>query len=111
LDVFILDFDRFCREPRDTFAELLNWIGRPIDWETLRDNIASFWSEPASALSPGAGGDALPDDIQKLYSDLLKSTFRNKDNGMKNILLPRRGGFRKSKEIFPNSGKTRSKNR
>jgi hypothetical protein len=70
MDVFVFDYNRFCREPLDTFAELLNWFGRPVDQETLRGNIASFWSAPTSALHPGSGEGDLPDDIQKLYSDL-----------------------------------------
>jgi hypothetical protein len=74
INVFIFDYNRFCREPLDTFAELLNWFGRPIDLETLRNNIASFWSAPASALSSHSEGETLPDDVQKLYLDLLKSS-------------------------------------
>jgi hypothetical protein len=72
LSVFIFDFNRFCREPADTFAELLNWLGRPADPERLRGDIASFWSEPASYAAPG--GDKLPDDVQTLYSKLLNLT-------------------------------------
>jgi hypothetical protein len=78
MDVFIFDYNRFCREPPDTFAELLNWFGRPIGLETLRRNIDSFWSAPTSVLSPGSDADALPDDIQRLYSDLLKSNCKQK---------------------------------
>lgn len=73
MDVFVFDYNRFCREPAGTFADLLNWLGRPADLETLRGNIASFWSAPASALSPNSDGDALPDDIRKLYSELLST--------------------------------------
>jgi hypothetical protein len=74
LSVFIFDFNRFCRKPADTFAELLNWLGRPADLETLRCDIASFWAEPTSARPFASGSGGLPDDIQKLYSDLLKLT-------------------------------------
>ncbi|MDR1378380.1 MAG: hypothetical protein LBJ36_04950 [Synergistaceae bacterium] len=75
MDAFIFDFNRFCLEPLDSFAKLLNWLGRPIDLETLRRNIASFWNEPASARFPDSGEDVLPDDIQKLYSDLRDLAF------------------------------------
>jgi hypothetical protein len=71
IDVFIFDFNRFCREPVVSFAELLNWLGRPADPKTLRDNIASFWSAPASVLPDDSDG-VLPYDVQKLYSDLRK---------------------------------------
>jgi hypothetical protein len=70
MDAFIFDFNRFCHEPAETFAELLDWLGRPADPETLRDTIASFWSAPASALPSGSGESALPDDVRKLYSTL-----------------------------------------
>ncbi|MDR3265489.1 MAG: hypothetical protein LBT15_05725 [Synergistaceae bacterium] len=72
INVFIFDYNRFCREPLDTFSELLNWFGRPVDLEILRGHIASFWSAPTSTPSPDSDGDALPDDIQKLYLDLLE---------------------------------------
>jgi hypothetical protein len=68
LRVFIFDFDRFRREPLGAFAELLNWLGRPFDPETLRGRIASFWAEPASSSAPGGG--ALPDGVRNLYSEL-----------------------------------------
>jgi hypothetical protein len=74
MDAFIFDFNRFCREPLDTFGELLNWFGRPADRETLREKIASFWSEPTSALPPDSDPAALPDDIRKLYSELLEQS-------------------------------------
>jgi hypothetical protein len=76
INVFIFDFNRFCREPAASFAKLLNWLGRPADPETLRDNIASFWSAPASALPDS--DCALPDDVQKLYSDLKELAFNAK---------------------------------
>jgi hypothetical protein len=71
VDVFVFDYNRFCREPADTFAELLNWLGRPVDSETLRGNIASFWSAPTSALPPDSEPDVLPEEVRKLYVDLL----------------------------------------
>jgi hypothetical protein len=70
MDVFVFDFNRFCREPLDAFAGLLNWIGRPVDLEILRGNVTSFWSAPASMRHPDSEEGALPDDIQKLYSEL-----------------------------------------
>jgi hypothetical protein len=72
MDAYIFDFNRFLREPLDTFSELLDWFGRPADSETLRHNIASFWSEPATTLSPDSEPAALPDDVRKLYSELLE---------------------------------------
>jgi hypothetical protein len=74
INVFIFDYNRFRREPPGTFAELLNWFGRPVDSETLRNNVASFWIAPTSALPSDSKADALPADVQKLYSDLLKSS-------------------------------------
>jgi hypothetical protein len=76
MDVFVFDYNRFCREPVDTFAELLNWLGRPVDSETLRGNIASFWSAPTSTLSSEYRLDVLPEEIRKLYSDLLAHVTR-----------------------------------
>ena len=76
MNVFFFDYNRFCREPPDTFARLLNWFGRPADLETLRDNIASFWSAPTSAMPSNSGGDALPDNIQKLYAELLELSLK-----------------------------------
>jgi hypothetical protein len=73
LNVFIFDFNRFCREPVDTFSELLSWFGRPVDLETLRGHISSFWSAPTS--TPASAENSLPSDIQKLYSDLLRRVF------------------------------------
>jgi hypothetical protein len=76
IDVFIFDFNRFCREPAVSFTKLLNWLGRPANPETLRRNIASFWSEPNSALPTDPGADNLPDDVQELYSSLLELSSR-----------------------------------
>ncbi|MDR1579536.1 MAG: hypothetical protein LBS35_04210, partial [Synergistaceae bacterium] len=76
MNVFFFDYNRFCREPLNMFAGLLNWFGRSVDLKTLEDNIASFWSEPTSALSPRSGVDVLPDDIQKLYSNLLELSLK-----------------------------------
>jgi hypothetical protein len=73
--VFIFDFNRFCREPAVSFAELLNWFGRPADAEALKDNIASFWSAPASVM-PADSACVLPADVQKLYSDLKELAFK-----------------------------------
>jgi hypothetical protein len=72
INVFIFDYNRFCREPLNTFSKLLNWFERPVDLEILRGHIASFWNTPTSTPSSDFGGDALPDGIQKLYSDLLR---------------------------------------
>ena len=77
MDVFVFDYNRFCREPAGTFADLLNWLGRPADLETLRGNIASFWSAPTSARSPDSDGDALPGDIRKLYLTLCMMCTRS----------------------------------
>jgi hypothetical protein len=74
MDVFFFDFNRFCREPAGTFAELLRWLGRPADPGLLNDRIAAFWSEPASARPP-CSGENLPDDVQRLHSDLLELTL------------------------------------
>jgi hypothetical protein len=70
LEVFVFDYNRFCREPLGTFAELLDWLGRPVDPEVLRGNIASFWSAPTSTPASDSGPDALPEEIRELYADL-----------------------------------------
>jgi hypothetical protein len=59
--------------------------------ETLRGNIASFWSAPTSALSFDSGEAALPDDIQKLYSNLLKLSPNSTDRTLGLCPKPRRG--------------------
>jgi hypothetical protein len=72
MSVFFFDYNRFCGEPLNTFAELLKWLSRPADSETLRGDIASFWSAPASALPSGSGADDLPGDVLRVYMDLLE---------------------------------------
>ena len=77
LEVFILDFHRFCREPVSTFSELLDWLKRPQDEAHLKKHVASFWSQPNSALDAMAG-DVLPEEVQALYRALCaKSVEQN----------------------------------
>jgi len=51
LNVFIVDFDRLCREPLAAFSNLLQWLECPLDSETLKQHIHSFFVPPRSSAN------------------------------------------------------------
>lgn len=72
LDFYVLDFDRFRREPLPQLAALLQWLGRPMTFAVLQPRLNDFFLPPSGDQEVDAEGwRQVPGEVKGLYQELL----------------------------------------